>query len=126
MDRVPVPPMNDPRPDPERLLERLTRAGPRRRGRLKIFFGAAPGVGKTYAMLESARAKRTAGVDVWVGWLETHGRADTEALAEGIPRLAPREVEYRGIVLEEFDLDAALQRRPSLVILDELPHTNAP
>ena len=102
------------------------RGGGAARGRLKIFFGAAPGVGKTYAMLEAARAQREAGVDVVIGWVETHGRTETAALAEGFERLPPREVEYRGVRLEEFDLDAALARRPGLLLLDELAHTNAP
>jgi two-component system sensor histidine kinase KdpD len=97
-----------------------------KRGRLKVFFGAAPGVGKTYAMLEQARAKRAAGVDVVIGWVETHRRAETAALAEGFERLPPREVEHRGIRLLEFDIDAALARRPGLLLLDELAHTNAP
>ncbi len=96
-----------------------------RRGRLKIFFGAAPGVGKTYAMLESAQAKRREGVEVLIGWIETHGRGETEAVAAGLERLNPRVVDYRGIQLREFDLDAALARRPRILLLDELAHTNA-
>ena len=91
-----------------------------------MFFGASPGVGKTYAMLEAARGQRTEGVDVVIGWVETHGRAETAALAEGLERLPPREVEYRGVQLQEFDLDAALARKPELLLLDELAHTNAP
>jgi two-component system sensor histidine kinase KdpD len=114
------------RPTPEEMLELAQREEEReRRGRLKIFFGAAPGVGKTYAMLESAQAKKRAGVDVVIGWVETHGRPETEALARGLDRLAPRVVEYRGVKLEEFDLDAALARRPGLILVDELAHTNA-
>lgn len=96
-----------------------------RRGRLKIFFGAAPGVGKTYAMLESALAKKREGVDVRIGWLETHGRQETANLATGFERLAPRRIDYRGIELEEFDLDTALTLRPKILIVDELAHTNA-
>jgi two-component system sensor histidine kinase KdpD len=96
------------------------------RGRLKVFFGASPGVGKTYAMLEAARAKKAEGIDVVIGWVETHGRKETATLAEGLERLPPREVEYRGTRLHEFDLDAALARRPALLLLDELAHTNAP
>src|SRR5690349_5609658 len=119
--------MTDRRPDPEALLERVReeerRAG---RGKLKIFFGASPGVGKTYAMLEEARARRRAGVEVVVGVVETHGRAETAALLEGLDVLPRRRVEYRGITLEEFDLDAALARRPALLLVDELAHTNAP
>src|SRR5690242_2875947 len=119
--------MADRRPDPETLLaqvrEQERRAG---RGRLKIFFGASPGVGKTYAMLEEARAKRRDGVDVVVGVVETHGRPETSALLEGLEVLPRRPLEYRGITLHEFDLDAALARRPALLLVDELAHTNAP
>ncbi len=119
--------MSETRPDPDALLRRV--AGEetrRRRGRLKVFFGASPGVGKTYAMLEAARKAQATGADVVIGWVETHGRAETAALAERIPRLPPREVEYRGVSLREFDLDAALERRPALLLLDELAHTNVP
>jgi len=119
--------MNDARPTPEEMLLRAAAEAERaHRGRLKVFFGASPGVGKTYAMLEAARAQRSAGVDVVIGWVETHGRRDTEALAEGLERIPPRAVEYRGITLRDFDLDAALARRPGLLLLDELAHTNAP
>jgi len=115
------------RPDPEALLARIReqerQAG---RGRLKIFFGAAPGVGKTYAMLEAARARVREGVDVVVGVVETHARPETAALLEGLAALPRRRVEYRGITLEEFDLDAALARRPGLLLVDELAHSNAP
>jgi two-component system sensor histidine kinase KdpD len=117
--------VSDTRPDPDALLRRVQR-DEATRGRLKVFFGAAPGVGKTYAMLEAARAKRAADVDVVIGWVETHGRAETAALAEGLERLPPREVDYRGIRLRELDIDAALARRPGLLLLDELAHTNAP
>jgi two-component system sensor histidine kinase KdpD len=96
------------------------------RGKLKVFFGAAPGVGKTYAMLAAARAHRAAGVDVVAGVVDTHGREETEALLAGIEQLPPRLVGYRGTTLKEFDLDGALARRPSLILVDELPHTNAP
>ncbi|HZW52325.1 MAG TPA: two-component system sensor histidine kinase KdbD, partial [Rudaea sp.] len=115
------------RPDPDALLARLheddTRA---RRGRLKIFFGAAPGVGKTYAMLEAARALKAAGTDVVVGYVEPHGRPETEALLGGLEILPPQELEHRGIRLNEFDLDAALSRHPALLVVDELAHTNHP
>jgi two-component system sensor histidine kinase KdpD len=117
--------MPEARPDPDTLLRRVQRDAAKR-GRLKVFFGAAPGVGKTYAMLEAARAQRAAGVDVVIGWVETHQRAETAALAEGLERLPPREVEHRGTRLREFDIDAALARRPGLLLLDELAHTNAP
>ena len=119
--------MAEGRPDPDALLARVKEQEARqRRGRLKVFFGAAAGVGKTYAMLEAAREQRADGVDVVVGWVETHGRAETEALLEGLEILPPRLVEHRGAVLREFDLDAALARRPALLIVDELAHTNAP
>jgi two-component system sensor histidine kinase KdpD len=119
--------MSDQRPDPDALLQRVSADEARAsRGHLKVFFGAAPGVGKTYAMLDAARLKQRAGTDVVIGWVETHGRAETASLAEGIERLPAREVEHRGVRLREFDLDAALARRPSLLLLDELAHTNAP
>ena len=120
-------PTRDGRPDPEILLARL-HEGERlaARGRLKIFFGAAPGVGKTYAMLEAARARAREGVEVVVGVVETHARPETAALLEGLPVLPRRRVEYRGITLEELDLDAALARRPGILLVDELAHTNAP
>jgi two-component system sensor histidine kinase KdpD len=118
--------MEERRPTPEEMLALATREDERaRRGRLKIYFGAAPGVGKTYTMLEAAQVKKRAGLDVAIGWIETHGRRETEELARGLERLAPREVEYRGVLLREFDLDAALARRPQLLLVDELAHTNA-
>jgi two-component system sensor histidine kinase KdpD len=117
----------DRRPTPEEMLDRARaeEAG-RGRGKLRIFFGAAPGVGKTFAMLEAARQRRAEGVDVVIGWVETHGRKETEALTEGIEQLPPRLVPYRGMTLRELDLDAALARRPALLLVDELAHTNAP
>src|SRR5712664_1792388 len=119
--------MTADRPDPEALLARVKDEEARRaRGRLKIFFGAAAGVGKTYAMLEAARIQRAAGVDVVAGVVETHKRAETDALLEGLEVLPPRMVEYRGTALREFDLDGALARRPALILVDELAHTNAP
>jgi len=117
----------DARPDPDALLARVRDQQAReQRGKLKVFFGAAAGVGKTYAMLEAARAQQAAGVDVLIGWVETHGRTETEALLPGLERLPPRTIEYRGTALREFDLDAALARRPGLFLVDELAHTNAP
>jgi len=113
----------DTRPSPEALLEAAKQEG---RGRLKIFLGAAPGVGKTYEMLLSAQAKRREGFDVLVGVVETHGRQETEALLHGLEVLPRREVEYKGHRLTEMDLDAILQRRPQLLLVDELAHTNAP
>src|SRR5499433_480944 len=119
-------PMNDQRPDPDALLTRVQEEEAQQtRGKLKIFFGATAGVGKTYAMLEAAHERRKEGVDVLVGWVDTHGRAETEALLEGLEILPRRAVAYRGATLDEFDLDAALARRPTLLLVDELAHTNA-
>ncbi len=115
------------RPDPDALLAALQKEQSRQgRGKLKIFFGMAAGVGKTYAMLEAAQAQLKAGVEVVIGYVETHGRAETEALVtafEVIPRAA---YEYRGRTLEDMDLDAILTRHPQLLLVDELAHTNAP
>src|SRR5689334_11121176 len=111
------------RPSPEALLAAAKQEG---RGRLKIFLGAAPGVGKTYEMLVSAQAKRREAVDVVVGVVETHGRQETEARLEGLEVIPRREIEYKGHRLSEMDLDAILRRRPGLVLVDELAHTNAP
>ncbi len=119
--------MSEARPNPDELLARLEQeAAQQARGRLNIFFGMAAGVGKTYAMLEAAREKRADNLDVVIGWIETHKRAETETLAEGLERVPPRAAEYRGATLHEFDLDAALARRPQLILMDELAHTNAP
>jgi two-component system sensor histidine kinase KdpD len=114
---------HDGRPSPDALLQS---AAQEQRSRLKIFVGAAPGVGKTYAMLQAAHERRADGVDVVVGAVETHGRAETEALLRGLEVIPRKRVEYRGTVLEEMDLDAILARRPDLVLVDELAHTNAP
>jgi two-component system, OmpR family, sensor histidine kinase KdpD len=117
--------MAEVRPDPDQLLERVKAEEAReRRGRLRIFFGASAGVGKTYAMLEAARGMRAAGTDVVVGYVEPHGRVETERLLEGLPRLPPLAVSYRGIVRHEFDLDAALARHPEILLVDELAHSN--
>jgi two-component system sensor histidine kinase KdpD len=117
--------MADARPDPDQLLERVkAEEAHERRGRLRIFFGASAGVGKTYAMLEAARNVRAAGTDVVVGYVEPHGRIETERLLEGLPRLPPLAVSYRGIVRNEFDLDAALARHPDILLVDELAHSN--
>jgi two-component system sensor histidine kinase KdpD len=116
---------DDSRPDPDALLARVQREEKkRRRGRLKVFFGASAGVGKTYGMLLAAREKRAEGQDVVVGVVETHGRSDTAALLDGLEILPPRTVEYRGTALREFDLDAALKRRPAVIVVDELAHSN--
>jgi two-component system, OmpR family, sensor histidine kinase KdpD len=118
--------MSQQRPDPETLLARVKEEEARaHRGQLKVFFGAAAGVGKTYAMLEAARQQRDDGVDVVVGYVETHRRPETEALLAGLELLPRRAVEYRGTLLPEFDLDAALARHPALILVDELAHTNA-
>jgi two-component system sensor histidine kinase KdpD len=119
--------VSDRRPDPDALLTRVKEQEARQsRAKLKVFLGAAAGVGKTYAMLEAAREQRAEGVDVVAGWVETHGRLETEALLGGLEILGPRHLEYRGTALKEFDLDAALARRPTLILVDELAHTNAP
>lgn len=112
----------DLRPSPDALLEHAEREN---RGRLKIFLGAAPGVGKTYEMLMSGRAKLADGVDVVIGVVETHGRKETEALLAGFEVIARVAVDYKGRSLEEMDLDAVLARRPQLVLVDELAHSNA-
>ena len=96
------------------------------RGKLKIFFGAMAGVGKTYSMLEAARVLKKEGIDVVVGYIETHGRADTDALLEGLEILPRKEMPYKNIKLSEFDVDSALKRRPSTILVDELAHSNAP
>ncbi len=113
----------DQRPSPEALLEAVAREG---RGKLKIFLGAAPGVGKTFEMLEAAQAKRREGVNVAIGIVETHGRRETEALIVGLEAVPRRRVDYKGRALDEMDLDAILARRPKLVLVDELAHSNAP
>ncbi len=118
--------MNNERPDPDELLARVERdTAKARRGRLKIFFGAAAGVGKTYAMLLAARERRAENIDIIVGLVETHGRKETAALMDGLEVLPPQSIEYRGTTLREFDLDAALKRKPSIILVDELAHTNA-
>jgi len=118
--------MNPQRPDPDALLKRVQGEEARRaEGKLKIFFGANPGVGKTYAMLEAAHEQRRDGVDVVIGVVETHGRVETEALVQGLETLPRRAIEYRDTVLQEFDLDAALARRPAVILIDELAHSNA-
>jgi len=119
--------MRDAKRDPEAILARLREAQQlESQGKLKIFFGAAAGVGKTYAMLVEAHERRRAGTEVVVGVVETHGRPETAALLDGLEILPQREVDYRGTKLREFDLDQALARKPRLLLLDELAHTNAP
>ncbi len=119
--------MEKQRPDPDQLLAELKAQEARaERGRLKIFFGASAGVGKTYAMLLAAQALRRTGTDVVVGFLETHGRVETAALLEGLEQLPPLVLDVQGASVREFNLDAALARHPALILVDELAHTNAP
>jgi two-component system, OmpR family, sensor histidine kinase KdpD len=113
----------DERPSPDALLEADRRA---KRAKLKVFLGAAAGVGKTYAMLEAAQSRLREGTDVVVGVIETHDRPETEALVRGLEMVPRHAIVYRGHVLPEMDLDAILARRPGLVVVDELAHTNAP
>ena len=113
------------RPNPDDLLKNVQEEEAReQRARLKIFFGMAPGVGKTYAMLQEARIRKAEGIDVVAGVVETHGRAETVAMVEGMDFLPKKQLPYRGIQQEEFDLEAALKRRPALILMDELAHTN--
>jgi two-component system sensor histidine kinase KdpD len=119
--------MKDKRPNPEDLLEvaeEEARQG--ENGKLRIYLGAAPGVGKTYSMLEDAQAKRNEGLDVVVGVVESHGRKEIDALLSGLEILSRQMIDYRGMKLTEFDLDAALKRNPGLILIDEMAHTNAP
>src|SRR5580692_1040982 len=112
----------DARPSPDALLKQAGREG---RGRLKVFLGAAPGVGKTYEMLSQGRARRLDGIDVVIGVVETHGRVETETLTKGFETVPKKRSLYKGRVLAEMDIDAILQRRPKLALVDELAHTNA-
>src|SRR5215813_8678022 len=111
----------DARPSPDALLKEASRES---RGRLKIFLGAAPGVGKTYEMLTQARRRKLEGVDVVIGVVETHGRVETDLLTKGLEAIPKKRVLYRGQPLGEMDIDAILQRRPKLALVDELAHTN--
>ncbi len=111
------------RPRPEDFLELIEQ---RKRGRLKLYIGFAAGVGKTYRMLEEAQALHRRGVDVVLGFVESHGRADTEKLTEGLPQIPRRKFDYRGVIVEEMDLDAVLARKPDIAVVDELAHTNVP
>src|SRR5215213_6955512 len=115
--------MNDGHPRAEDFLELVERA---KRGRLKVYIGPAAGVGKTYQMLEEAHALKKRGVDVVLAFIETHSRADTAALVVGLEEVPRTRLEYRGVTIEEMDLDAVLARRPQVAVVDELPHTNAP
>src|SRR5215470_18640454 len=115
--------MTTNRKRPEDFLELVERA---KRGRLKVYIGPAAGVGKTYQMLEEAHALKKRGVDVVLGFIETHGRAETEALIDGLEVIPRRRIEYRGVTVEEMDLDAVLKRHPQVAVVDELAHTNIP
>jgi len=118
---------DDARPNPDALLAAIKQAeSDRHGGRLTVFLGMCAGVGKTCSMLKAARQRRDEGVDLVAAVVETHGRAETMALLEGLPTVPPRRIEYRGAVLEEMDLDAILRRRPQAVLVDELAHSNAP
>ena len=111
------------RPSAEQLLERLKQQD---RAKLRVYIGAAPGVGKTYSMLEDARALKKRGVDVVIGLVETYGRADTEAQLGDLEIVPRRKIPYKGVELEEMDVDAILARKPQLCVVDELAHTNVP
>jgi len=111
------------RPNPERFLAMLRE---QQRGRLKVYLGFAPGVGKTFEMLQEGQRLKKQGVDVVIGIVETHGRADTASMVGDIEQVLRRKIEYRGVVLEEMDLEAVLSRRPTVALVDELAHTNAP
>ncbi|MBS1724201.1 MAG: sensor histidine kinase KdpD [Armatimonadetes bacterium] len=112
--------------EPQQAVSDIPKEAFKKRGRLKVYLGMAAGVGKTYSMLSDARADVSRGLDVVIGYLEAHGRSETEELAEGVERLPLREADHRGIVVREFDLDAALSRRPAILLVDELAHTNVP
>ncbi|HVP35594.1 MAG TPA: DUF4118 domain-containing protein [Terriglobales bacterium] len=119
--------MIEQKPDPDALLKAIRKQESLDQGgQLRIFFGMSAGVGKTYAMLEAAHARLEEGVDIAIGIVETHGRKETDALVEGLPIIPLKRIEYRGTVFEEMDLDAILARKPSIVLVDELAHTNIP
>src|SRR2546426_1396861 len=112
---------DDPRPDPDALLAVIQKAdASKKRGKLKVFLGMCPGVGKTFAMLEAAQRELKAGRDVVIGYVETHGRKETDALTQGLPTIPRRSVDYRGVTLTEMDLDAVLTRKPQVALVDEL------
>jgi len=122
-----VPNSDDGRPDPEALLRKLEREEEqRRRGRLRVYLGAAPGVGKTFAMLNEGRRRLARGTDVVVAYVEHYGRPLTREALEGLPIIPRKSIEYRGVTLEEMDVNAVIARRPQVALVDELAHTNAP
>ena len=115
------------RPDPDAILARLRADESRaKRGHLKVFLGMCPGVGKTYSMLRNGRKERTDGTDVLIGVVETHGRVETQALLDEMPIQPRKEISYKNAVLKEMDLEGILAKKPALVLVDELAHTNAP
>lgn len=119
--------MTDSRPNPDDLLDKIQREDARQqRGHFKLFFGACAGVGKTFAMLAAAKTQQLLGVDVIIGIVETHGRRDTIAMTEGLESLPPQKINYHGKLRDEFDLDGALKRKPALILMDELAHSNIP
>lgn len=119
--------MKENRPDPERLLKRIQEEERKElRGKLKIYLGAAPGVGKTHSMLEDALAKRSEGLDIAIGIVETHGRREIESLVTQFEMIPKQSIEYHGQTLQEFDLDAVIKRNPAIVLIDEMAHTNIP
>ncbi|PTT95229.1 two-component system sensor histidine kinase KdbD, partial [Pseudomonas sp. HMWF031] len=117
--------MAEQRPDPDQLLALIRQEDEQaKRGRLKIFFGASAGVGKTYAMLSAAHTAKLQGIDVLIGVVETHGRAETQALIDGLESLTLKRIVDKNRTVTEFDLDAALARAPGLILIDELAHSN--
>src|SRR3954466_5721008 len=119
--------MIESKKNPDLLLADIQKSeSQQRRGQLKVFLGMCPGVGKTYAMLEAAHRELKAGREVVAGYVETHGRTETDALTKGFETIPRRQIEYRGVNLTEMDLDAILARRPRMVLVDELAHRNAP
>ena len=124
---IAMPALSETRPDPDTLLARITSEERRKhRGKLKIFLGYIAGVGKTYEMLRAAHLRMAEGIDVRAGYVETHGRKETDALLNGLPLIPRKMMEYHGVLLPEFDLDATLKSRPALVLVDELAHSNVP
>ena len=116
----------DVRPTADEMLARIKADSGSGRGRLRVYLGMAPGVGKTYRMLEEGHRRLARGTDVVVGYVEAHGRPHTEELLEGLELVSRRRIEYRGVVVEEMDTDAILERNPVVALIDELAHTNAP
>jgi two-component system sensor histidine kinase KdpD len=126
VDDVDRPEREPGRPDPDALLARIKRAEGTGKGRHRIYLGAAPGVGKTYDMLNEGRRRKAAGTDVVVGFVETHGRAETAAQIGDLEVIPRRQIPYKGVTLEEMDTEAIITRRPQVVLIDELAHSNAP